>query len=107
MMAKLLREVWKTFYGAFFETAEEAAEAERDYRTDAAIKQAYDDALAPLVKAHEERVAADNRLGGRPLHLPHPQSHFQLPPHFKTHLLAALKAQGVLAEPVLIKDTTT
>lgn len=104
-MAKLLKEVWKTFYGSFFETEQEAAEAELHWKTDAAITEAWKAAMEPIIesdkKAREEYDALSPSARSHRFQPQSRASYHQMPPGFQKALIASLQKQGALAPVVL------
>lgn len=107
-MAKLLTQVWKTFFGSFFETEQEAAEAELHWKTDAAITEAWEACLRPLKEADAKARADFDALpfnSRRDRYPPIPAaSSFKMPGRFQAELRAALLKHKVLA-PVTLSSS--
>lgn len=107
-MPKMLTQVWKTFFGSFFETEQEAAEAELHWKTDAAITEAWEACLKPLKDADAKALAEYNALpytSRRDRYPPNPSaSRFKMPEKFQAELRAALLKHKVLA-PVTLSSS--
>lgn len=96
-MAKKLNEIWKTFYGAFFESEEEALKAELRRRVSDAIKVAWDKTM----KAKEERDKAhrdEMKARGWPYgEISQTRYVYSRPAGFEDEVAAQLEAAGLFA----------
>lgn len=110
-MAKMLTQVWKTFFGSFFETEQEAAEAELHWKTDAAITEAWEACLKPLKDADAKAMAEYDALpfsSRRDRYPPRSQAaQFLMPNKFQAELRAALIKHKVLAPVTLTSAEAT
>lgn len=100
-MAKKLTQVWKTFFGAFFETEEEALRAEKRRRISDAVSAAWSKTL----KAQKEKEA-QHRKELELRDLPYSGSRessspfiYSQPTGFIDELIAQLDAENLIAEP--------
>lgn len=123
-MAKILKEIWKTFYGSFFETEEECRKAEIHYKTSEVLEKAWNESLKEFVEKDKEKerqyqldmecyqkrfsreyIESCRNYNRTPPCSPDKPMYctdrYNLPPKFLGILVNMLDKEGVLAKPEL------